>query len=242
MKAVVKVPSLKVVADNIAADKLRELLKDADDGLRRVVRCGLYIEWINANLQHGQFRAWLAANAPDVSEPTTRRWRSLARNICEWAGLKSVNLTHLPAGSALLLDCPAETLPAEVREAREKMDTLLDSARTPKQLFLDMGFKQGELDAAGYPRSKPGRRKGSNGNPKAVRQAAQERDDHAALVDILGKMEEFTEILNDNRNLVFASRVDELPGGALALSKFQEAVSGAHFYFLNLMKGRGQHD
>ena len=30
-------PSLKVIADDVAATKLRELLKDADDGFRRVV-------------------------------------------------------------------------------------------------------------------------------------------------------------------------------------------------------------
>jgi hypothetical protein len=167
MKLAKKTPSLEVVSDQIAADKLRELLRDADDGLRRVVRCGLYIEWVSANLPHGQLMPWLEANCPDVSNNTVLRWRTLAKNICEWSGFKFAQWANLPATNALLLDCPVDELPVKLRAAREKMDELLDSARTPKQLFFDMGFKQGELDTHGYPKAKRGRRVGEGGKPAA---------------------------------------------------------------------------
>lgn len=175
-----KTAALKIVTDEAAATRLRELIKDADDGLRRVVKCGLYIEWLAANLPHGQLMPWVAANCPDVSEPTVRRWRTMAKNVCEWAGIKFVNLTNLSCGDRLL-DLPEDELPPQMQKCRAKMDELLDSARTPKQLFFDMGFKQGELDAAGYPRAKQGRRKGEGGATKLQRMAAQQLELAAEL-------------------------------------------------------------
>lgn len=162
-----KGPSLAVVADEVAAAKLRELLKDADDGLRRVIKCGLYIEWIASLLPHGQLMRWLETHCPDVGKMTVYRWRSLSKNMMEWAGLKFATLANLPFSADKLLDLPSAELPPLVRGAREKMDTLLDSARTPKQLFFDMGFKQGDLDGEGYPRARRGRRPGDGGRAPA---------------------------------------------------------------------------
>lgn len=188
-------PSLKVVADDVAAAKLRELLKDADDGFRRVVKVGLYIEWIAANLPHGQFMPWLAEHAPDVGQMTVYRWRSMAKNLCEWSGLKFTNLVNLTIPAENLLTLPVEKLPANLQKARWKMDEVLDSARTPKQLFLDIGFKQGELDAAGYPKAKVGRAKGSGGASKEQRAKARELEERATDEAIREKLLEIAEWL-----------------------------------------------
>ena len=175
MKTLTKIPSLKIVADTQAADRLRELIKDADDGFRRVVKVGLYIEWIAANLPHGQLLPWIAEHCADVSPMTVHRWRTMAKNICDWAGLKFTNLVNLPMDGARLLECPASELPPQLAKARAKMEEVLDSARTPKQLFLDIGFKQGELGADGYPCAKRGRRKGEGGASREQRAAHKQK-------------------------------------------------------------------
>jgi len=196
MKSVTKIPSLKIVTDQEASAKLVELIKDADDGLRRVVRCGLYIEWIAANLPHGQFLPWLETNCPTINERVTYRWRTLAKNICEWSGLKFDNLSNLTGNTVMLLDCPVEELPKSIQAARKKIDDLLDSAKTPKQLFLDMGFKQGELDDAGYARKKAGRRKGEGGASAEQRAkvalAVEKEQDNVITLKVI----EITEWLN----------------------------------------------
>lgn len=233
-------PSLKVIADDTAAAKLRELLKDADDGFRRVVKVGLYIEWIAANLKHGQLSPWLESHAPDVAAVTIHRWRTMAKNLCEWSGLKFSNLENLAIPAENLLTLPVEKLPANLQKARNKMDEVLDSARTPKQLFLDIGFKQGELDAAGYPKAKLGRRKGEGGATKEQRRAAEARDDAARLIGLNESTIKVADFLMQQVGVNGVARLDEVPDGTQTLQRLTEAVAYAHGFLQNLKKGRGQ--
>ena len=200
-------PSLKVVADAAAAAKLRELIKDADDGLRRVVKCGLYIEWMAAHLPHGALMSWLEAHCPDVAVKTVYRWRSLAKNMMEWAGFKFVMMTNLADGDQFLT-VPIKELPPALRPVREKMEELLDSAKTPKQLFFDMGFKQGELGGDGYPKARRGRLKGCNGTTREQRadaRARQEALEAEEASEMAVEWARFTEEQCDNKHLGNAS-------------------------------------
>lgn len=219
-------PSLKVIADDVAAQKLRELLKDADDGFRRVVKVGLYIEWLAANLPHGQLMNWAAAHCPDVPERTMYRWRTMAKNLCEWSGLKFANLANLTVPAENLLTLPLEKLPPHLQKARAKMDEILDSARTPKQLFFDMGFKQGELDAAGYPKAKLGRLKGQGGATKEQRANAAQLEEAEQITEMKLKAEEFADWLQD----VFEDgKIDKIFGTAI-LQRLDERMGYARGY------------
>lgn len=171
----IKVPKLEVANDAEAATHLRELLKDADEGFRRVVKVGLYIEWIAANLARGELMPWIAAHCPEVSQRTIYNWRSLAKNLCEWSGLKFASLANFPTAGDKLLDLPEKELPPEFREPRKKMEEALSASKTAKQLFLFLGFKQGEIDPnTGYPKAKIGRRKGEGGSEPAIKGTLEE--------------------------------------------------------------------
>lgn len=201
-------------------------LRDADDGFRRVVKAGLYIEWIAANLPHGQLMEWLQTHCPDISNNTILRWRTMAKNLCEWSGLKFAKLANLTVPADRLLDLPVSELPTNIQAAREKMDEVLDSARTPKQLFLDMGFKQGELDAAGYPRAKRGRAKGEGGASKEQRATAQQLEARERITATSLKAESTAEWLLDQSD-------DEGFGhliGTEALIKLDSAMKIARAY------------
>lgn len=178
-------PSLKVVADTEAADKLRELLKDADDGFRRVVKVGLYIEWIAANLPHGQFMGWLEAHAPDVSQRSIYNWRSLAKNLCEWADLKFASLANLTIAGDKLLDLPVKELPLQLQKCRLIMDEALAESKSARQLFLFLGFNQAEIDPkTGYPMRKRGQLKGSKGLTKEMREKAAARTEEQRINEL----------------------------------------------------------
>jgi len=232
-------PSLKVVADDVAATKLRELLKDADDGFRRVVKAGLYIEWIAANLPQGQFMPWMEAHAPDVGQMTVYRWRTMAKNLCEWSGLKFTQWVNLPLPAEKFLTLPVAELPKTMQAARTKMDEALDSARTPKQLFLDIGFKQGDLDEHGYPRAKRGNKSGK-GCTKAMRMKALAVTDRERLEELKLWCEGATERLLHDVGVKGIARLDEIANGRAVLVKFTDAVAYAHSFLQDLKRGRGQ--
>ena len=238
MKSLTKIPSLKVVPDDQATTKLRELLKDADDGFRRVVKAGLYIEWIAANLPHGQLMDWLGEYAPDMPHMTIHRWRTMAKNLCDWSGIKLPNLVNLTIPAEKLLDFPVAELPANLQKARAKMDEVLDSSRTPKQLFLDIGFKQGELDEHGYPRAKRGAHKGSKGCTKEMREKAKFATDLEMLEELKLWTETATTRLLEDVGVKKMARLDEIPGGYAVLARFTDAVAYAHSFLQNLKKSR----
>ena len=233
-------PSLKVVADDVAAQKLRELLKDADDGFRRVVKVGLYIEWIAANLEHGQFRPWLEAHAPEVPHRTIYNWRSLAKSLCEWSGLKFAMMANLPMNADKLLDCPIKDLSPVLQKVRAKMDEALGESHSAKQLFLHLGIKQSEIDSNGYPKAKLGRRKGEGGATVAQRQASAAADDEGRLIGLNESAGKVADFLMEHVGVKGVARIDEVPGGAQTLARFTEAVAYAHGFLQNLKKGRGQ--
>ena len=238
-KALLKAPTLKVVSDDAAATKLRELLKDADDGFRRVVKVGLYIEWIAANLPHGQLMSWLEAHAPDVSQRSIYNWRSLAKNLCEWSGLKFASLANMPMSADKLLDCPVKDLSPALQKVRGKMDEALGESHSAKQLFLHLGFKQSEIDSStGYPKAKRGQAKGSKGCTKEMRLKAQ----YASEAERLEALKLWTEnaVMNitDNLHLKGFALLDEVKGGKKILEDFTEVIADAHSFLQNLKKSR----
>lgn len=164
-----KIPTLAaVIPDAQAADRLRELVRDADSGLRRVLKCGLYIEWLAASLPHGKLVGWIEAHCPDVSERTVYNWRTLSRSVCEWVGLKFATIATLGLSGDKLIELPLIDLPAQARPYREKIDALLAEHKNAKQLFLALSFKQGQLDPeTGTYVPKVGRRRGEGGKPAA---------------------------------------------------------------------------
>jgi hypothetical protein len=125
----------------------------------------MYIEWIAACLPHGQLMTWMKTHCPDVSQRTIYNWRTLSRSICEWIGLKFATIANLGMSGDRLLELPPSKLPKEARGYREKIDGLLDSNHSAKQLFLSLGIKQGELTEDGYLKVKRGRTTGAGGNP-----------------------------------------------------------------------------
>lgn len=197
--ALVKPVSLKIADDVQVASHLRELLEDADDGFRRVVKVGLYIEWIAANLPHRQLMPWIAQHCPEVTVRTITNWRSLAKNLMEWAGLKLERLSNLPIAGDQILALPPAELPKPLQKAREKMDEALGAAHGAKQLFLFLGFKQGEIDpSTGYPRAKRGRLKGQGGATKEQRARAAAHSEEERLTALKLDMEDFTRWIREN--------------------------------------------
>lgn len=168
-------PVLKVAPDEEVAERLRALVRDAEDGLRRVLTCGLYIEWIAASLPHGQLLPWMEANCPDIPQRTIYNWRTLARSVCEWVGLKFATMANLELPADQLLTLPEGDLPAKVLPWRKKIEKLLSENDTAKQLFFDLKVKQGELDDTGVFQPKIGRAKGEGGASRAQRISAKER-------------------------------------------------------------------
>jgi hypothetical protein len=183
-KALTKIPSLKVQkSDAEIAARLLELVEDAEDALRRIVTCGMYIEWIASHLPHGTVKPWVEAHCPQVTYRTVARWRKLARKICEWLKLKCDTMSHLGVAGDELLLMPATQLPEKARPIREKIDALLSRHNSAKQLemFLDvdLDLKQGDLDETGDIVPARGNHSGK-GNPKANRVAAAAAADKAA--------------------------------------------------------------
>ena len=52
-----KVPRLQKGNDKEVAAELGRLVRDAQDGTRRILICGLFIETIVTNLKHGELEA-----------------------------------------------------------------------------------------------------------------------------------------------------------------------------------------
>lgn len=232
-KALINVSLKHGLDDESVAVKLRELLRDADDGFRRVVKAGLYIEWIAANLGHGQLLPWLEAHCPDVSQRTIYNWRSLAKNLCEWAGLKFATIANLPVSGDRLLDCPASELPEPVADAREKMKAALGDVKNPKQLFLFLGFKQGEIAPNGYPRAKIGRAKGEGGASREQRQAAQQSRETTRLKTVALMAEETAIWLEEHCDANGVGLIEDRVTERLA-----EAVEFAHGFLQALIRAR----
>ena len=61
-----KVPRLQKGNDKEVAAELGRLVRDAQDGTRRILICGLFIETIVTNLKHGELEAWVEAHEAEI--------------------------------------------------------------------------------------------------------------------------------------------------------------------------------
>lgn len=151
------IPTLPKGNDAAVAEQLHKLVTEANDGLRRILAAGFFIECIAGELRHGQLGPWLEAHCPHVDERTVRRWRDLARNVAEAAKVKTDTMSVLdgPWAGGNFLTLPTDELPNELSEARARIDDVING-KTAKQLCLE--FKQFEDGKV-----KVGRLKGQGG-------------------------------------------------------------------------------
>jgi hypothetical protein len=146
--------------DSAIATRLRGLVRDAEDGLRRMLVAGAFIDGLVEQLPHGQLDRWLQQHVPDLPARTVRHWRTLYRNLLESVGAKRQHVAAISGGSVELLAAPIESLPEEAREIRAKIDAQI-AGKTARQLFLE--FKSADADDDGNLHIKVGRRKGEGG-------------------------------------------------------------------------------
>ena len=106
-------PSLPKGNDAAVAEQLRHLVTDAEDGLRRILIAGFFIDRIAAELPHGQLGRWLEAHCPEVTHQTINRWRGLAKNVAEACQLK-LN-TRVQFDLPALLAMPVDEVPELLR-------------------------------------------------------------------------------------------------------------------------------
>ena len=168
-------PQLTIFSDQEAASKVRQLVSDAQDGLRRIIVCGLYLETIKNDLPHGQFYRWLDAYCPDISRRTVSGWMTLAANMREVCGVKSATVAYLSTPIYEAISLLPEDRPEDVRDVCAKMDELM-SGKSARQLLLE--FKQAEEDADGHLVARRGRLPGSKQDRK--RKGIQEGLEEAA--------------------------------------------------------------
>lgn len=164
--------SLAAGNDAVVAERLREYLRDAADGVRRIAIAGAYCEWIVQQLPHGKLGHWLAEHCPDVVEQTVRKWRQFSRSLFEAA--KRVHGGELTLPPHELLSAAVDDLSAEAREVRSALDDLL-AGKTYRQLWFE--FKQLEEGPDGELHVKHGRLKGCEQvrTPQSARADLEER-------------------------------------------------------------------
>ena len=180
-KSLAIIPRQTDVSAEDAAAKLRELISAANDGWLAIVRCGIYIEWLVAKLPHGEFKPWLEKYCPDIPRRTIYNWRNTAKNLMEWAGIKSATVALLPESPDRYLTLPADQVPEKFRRFQARALEAIRATDGPQQLMLFLGFKQATLDADGNAVKQRGRHKGCAGNPKAQRTAAQAAKERGRL-------------------------------------------------------------
>ena len=172
-------PQLTIFSDQEAAQKVRQLVQDAQDGLRRIIVCGLYLETIKADLPHGQFGKWLETYCPEISRRTISVWMSLTSNIREACGIKLAAAANLKSPIYEAITLPPEDRPEEVRDVCARMDELM-AGKSARQLLLE--FKQAEEDEDGNLVARRGRLPGSKSNRR--RKGIQEGLDEAAAESV----------------------------------------------------------
>lgn len=156
--------------DAKVAQQLRKLIAQAQDGLRRILIAGFFIDRISSDLPHGKFRPWLEAHCPEVTYRTIERWRELVRGVAQAVGLGTTSDTRHALEWHRILSLPESQVPAEAQATRQAIDALIEG-RSARQLML--GFKQTEENGAGETVVKVGRRKGEGGRPPAPSIATQ---------------------------------------------------------------------
>lgn len=155
---------LRCGGDEEAAERLKTYVRDAADGLRRIIIAGLYIDYLISQLPHGHLIRWLATHCPEITERTVRRWRKVASKVLEHCDPKGERILDIRRDPASILTLPVEEVPEGMRDVRKAVDELI-AGRSYRQLTFE--FKQVEMDAEGNEKVKRGRRKGEGGyHPK----------------------------------------------------------------------------
>jgi hypothetical protein len=148
-------PRLRHGKDAERARQLEQLVHEANDGLRRVLRAGFFIECLVADLPHGQLESWLRVFCPNTPLRTIRRWRQIAGNVGELVGVSFEERTTLKLPLHEALTMRADELPDDLRVIRQKIEDQIEG-RTATQLFLQ--FKNSrEVDGVDVPATGAGR-------------------------------------------------------------------------------------
>jgi hypothetical protein len=213
--ALVKPPSLKSGHDAAAAKQLIKLFGEAQKGMRRITAVGLAAwEIKETQLKHGEFGAWLAAHAPNLSRiddatgkpkasSALSSYMALTKGVLDHLGFTIekyfAHVSKFPhagiCGGGKFLLLADKKVPEDVRPLREKICNLVDG-KTAKQIFTE--FKQVEEDDAGEVKPKRGRLKGEGGASKTQRENAQQLAEAARLEAIEIRAAEVTAWLLEN--------------------------------------------
>jgi hypothetical protein len=139
-----KAPRLAKGNDTEVAQELGRLVRDAQDGTRRILICGLFIETIVANLKHGQLGPWLDAHETEIgcSRRSIFAWRELSSEVMKQVGVEKVQLLHFSKPLHETLALPVSEVPEDAREVREKIDELI-AGKSVRQLMFQ--FREGEV-------------------------------------------------------------------------------------------------
>lgn len=128
-------PSLSGGNDAEVAAKLAELVRGAQDGLRRILVAGFFIESIVQQLPHGATRNWIDHHCPSVSWQSINRWRELARGVMEALGIEWDAAAKLPLPLHDALALPPGEVPKAMQELRGQIDDLI-ADKSARQLQL----------------------------------------------------------------------------------------------------------
>jgi hypothetical protein len=131
-------PRLVKGNDTEVAAELGRLVRDAQDGTRRILVCGLFIEQIAANLKRGQLGPWIEEHEAEIGAKRTQvfAWRDLARNVMEAVGLQKSGMPDFSLPLHEVLTLPPAEVPPEAKEVRTKIDALI-AGKSARQLMLN---------------------------------------------------------------------------------------------------------
>ena len=139
-----KVPRLQKGNDKEVAAELGRLVRDAQDGTRRILICGLFIETIVTNLKHGELEAWVEAHEAEIGAKKRAifGWRNFAKETLAFLKIEIGNALPISKPLHEILALPIDKVPEYAREERAKIDDLLEG-RSVKQLMLN--FRECEV-------------------------------------------------------------------------------------------------
>jgi hypothetical protein len=139
-----KFPKLQKGNDKEVAAELGRLVRDAQDGTRRILICGLFIETIVANLKRGQFGPWVESHQSEIGVKYSSicGWRQLAEEVLKQVGFENSNALEFSVPAHEFLALPASEVPEDCREVRAKIDELI-AGKSVKQLMFQ--FREGEV-------------------------------------------------------------------------------------------------
>lgn len=188
------------------------------DATKRAVWMGMFLNHIKArgkedkSIPHGQFRPWLAANLPNISNETVATYMRLATGVCETGKFQiSDFLTFAKTGK----------LPDQIAQLVE--------GKTQQQLFME--FKQPDPEDPEKPRGK-GQLKGSKGLTKEQRAKAAEKAEQERLNELEETAMETIEWLHQaadakNGGMLPEKVQDKLADACDTLSGFLKRIKAA---------------